>query len=105
MNERRSYRSKAVAEALAPYGPDSARVPHTKLSISLPVALLEEVREAAAASGLTLSGAIAASLRKTLADAEQANLDAAIEAQNEENLQWARAYMPIAAKLWSESEW
>ncbi len=28
-----------------------------------------------------------------------------IEAQNEENLAWAEAYAPIAAKLWAELEW
>ena len=38
-----------------------------------------------------MSATIGASLRRTLADAEQARLDQAIEAQNEENLAWAEA--------------
>ena len=52
-----------------------------------------------------MSATIGASLRRKLADADQARLDQAIEAQNEENLAWAEAYAPIAAKLWSELEW
>ena len=48
---------------------------------------------------------IGAALRRTFEEAEQARLDAAIDAQNEENLEWAMAYLPIAAKLWSEIEW
>ena len=105
VDANRSYRARQIAETIAAYGAEEARGPHTKLSISLPTELLEEVREAATASGLSLSGAIAASLRRTLADAEQATLDAAIEAQNEENLAWGNAYLPIAARLWSEIEW
>ncbi len=105
MDADRSYRARQIAETIAPYGAEGSRGPHTKLSISLPTELLEEVREAAAASGLSVSGAIAASLRRTLADADQARLDAAIDAQNEENLAWANAYLPIAARLWSEIEW
>ncbi len=56
-------------------------------------------------SGLSVSATIGASLRRTLEDAEQANLERAIEAQNQENLEWAEAYLPITAKLWSELEW
>ena len=48
---------------------------------------------------------IASALRRTLEEADQARLDAAIEAQNEENLEWAKAYHPFAAKLISELEW
>ena len=105
VSERRSYRTRAVAEVLAPYGNDPDRGPHTKVSISLPSELVEEVKAAAARAGLTFSGAVAASIRRTLDDAEQARLDAAIEVQNEENLAWANAYLPVAAKLWSELEW
>ena len=103
MGERRSYRTRAIAEALAPYRSDDDRGPHSKVSISLPSDLVEEVKAAAAKAGLTFSGAVAASLRRTLDDADQARLDAAIEAQNEENLAWSNAYAPITAKLWSSS--
>jgi hypothetical protein len=94
-----------LAEALAPYGADDPRGAHTKLSISLPSDLLELVRAAAAQSGQTVSGTIAASLRHTLADAEQARLDAALEAQADENRQLADAYSRTAAELWSRLEW
>ena len=105
MSEDRSYSSKAFAELIAPYGADETNAPHKKLSISLPSDVVELVREAAAQTGLSVSATIGASLRRTLQDSDQARLDAAIEAQNEENLEWAMAYLPIAAKLWSELEW
>jgi CopG-like RHH_1 or ribbon-helix-helix domain, RHH_5 len=105
MEDRRSYQQHAFAEALAPYGIDKAPGPYTKLSISLPKDLVELVRGAAAERGVSVSSMIAAVIRWGLEDAEQARLDAAIEAQNEENLEWAKAYLPIAAKLWSEIEW
>jgi hypothetical protein len=105
MSEPQSYRRRAFAEAVVPYGPGTSSGPHTKLSISLPTDLAELVRGAAAEAGVSVSAMIGAALRRTLVDAEQARLDAAIEAQNEENLDWAKAYLPIAAKLWSEIEW
>jgi len=106
MSERWSYSSTTFAETVAPYGAESSGAgAHTKLSISLPTELVEVLRGAAADSGTSVSGLIAAALRRTLDEAEQARLDAAIEAQNEENLEWAEAYLPIAAKLWSEIEW
>ncbi len=105
MDDQRSYSMRGFAETVAPYGSDDSRAPHTKLSISLPSDLVELVRDAAAHAGLSVSATIGASLRRTLADADQSRLDQAIEAQNEENLAWAEAYGPIAAKLWSELEW
>ena len=105
MSERQSYQRRAFAEAVAPYGAGTSSGPHTKLSISLPTELVELVRGAAAEAGSSVSAMIGAALRRTLEDAEQARLDAAIEAQNEESLEWATAYLPIAAKLWSEIEW
>jgi hypothetical protein len=105
MTDRRSYQQHALAEALAPYGVDKPAGPYTKLSISLPKELVELVRGAATERGVSVSAVIASTIRWGLEDAEQAHLDAAIEAQNEENLDWAKAYLPIAAKLWSEIEW
>jgi hypothetical protein len=104
MTERESYRRKLFAEALAPYGTESSDA-HRKLSISLPVELADLVRESARESGLTVSGVIAASLRRTLGGAEQANLDRALEAQNEENLAWAEAGLAIAAPWPDEPDW
>ena len=105
MSERQSYQRKAFAEAVAAYGPDDSRVPHTKLSISLPTELVELVKAVAAVSGKSVSATIGASLRRTLEEAEQERLDRALELDAEENLAWANAYMPIAAKLMSEFEW
>ena len=105
MDEQRSYSVKGFAETVAPYGDDDSRAPHVKLSISLPSDLVELVREAAAQAGLTMSATIGASLRRTLAEADQERLDRALALDAEENLAWAEAYLPIAAKLWSELEW
>lgn len=107
MSDRQSYQQKAFAEALAPYGSEASRAPapHTKLSISLPTELVELVKAVAADSGASVSATIAAALRRTLESAEQERLDRAIEAQNQENLEWANAFLPITAKLWSELEW
>jgi hypothetical protein len=105
MSERWWYSPDVVAEAVAPYGADPSGGPHTKLSISLPADLVEVVREVAAESGMSVSATIAAALRRALADIEQERLDRALELDAEENLAWANAYLPIAAKLWSELEW
>ena len=105
MSELQSYSAKAFAEILTPYGSDDSRSPHSKLSISLPTELAALVREAAGRNGQTVSATIGAALRRTLQDSDQVSLDAAIDAQNEENLEWAKAYLPIAAKLLSEIEW
>jgi plasmid stability protein len=78
---------------------------HTKLSISLPTDLVEVVRVAAAESGLTVSATIAAALRRTIEDGEQARLDAALDADRGDNLELARAYAPIAADLMAGEEW
>ncbi len=105
MSERRSYPRKAVSEALSPYGSGESSGPYTKLSISLPTELVEVIREAAADSGLSVSATIGASIRRMIAEVEQESLDRALELDAEDNLAWAQAYLPIAAKLWSEIEW
>jgi hypothetical protein len=105
MTEPQSYRERAFAEALAPYGADPSDGPHTKLSISLPTELVGLIREAAASSGNSVSATIGAAIRRMLAEVEQESLDRALELDAEENLAWATAYLPIAAKLWSELEW
>lgn len=105
MEDRRSYQQHLIAEALAPYGTEGVAGPHTKLSISLPTELAELVRGAAAKRGATVSATIGAAIRRMLEEVEQENLDRALEADAEENLAWAEAYLPIAAKLWAEIEW
>jgi fructose-1,6-bisphosphatase/sedoheptulose 1,7-bisphosphatase-like protein len=79
--------------------------PHAKLSISVPTTLLAAVREVAETSGGTVSGVITAALRRVVDEAEQARLDAALEADREENLEWARATAPADAALAGGLEW
>jgi hypothetical protein len=98
-------RGRLLRDAVAPYAASDAPVAFVKISVSLPADVVEVVRAAAAASGLSVSATIAAALKRTLEDAEQARLDAAIEAQNEENLAFARAYEPVAAELLAKLEW
>ena len=98
-------RTRMFRETLAPYGESGSASGTTKLSISLPTDLVEVIRATARDSGSTVSALIAAALRRTLADAEQADIDRALDAQAQENLDWAEAFQPITAKLWSELEW
>ena len=95
----------ALAEAAAAYGSANTSRAHTKLSISLPSDLAEHVRLAAADSGLSVSGVIAAALQRTITTSDRDRLDAAITAQNEENLAWASVFLPLTSPLWSEIEW
>jgi len=104
MSETRS-RGRLLREAVAEYKAEGPGNAHAKVSISLPAELLEVVKAAAAEGGQTVSAVIAASLRRTIAAAEQESLDRAIALDAEENLEWANAFLPITAKLWSELEW
>jgi predicted transcriptional regulator len=94
-----------LREALAPYGEGKSAERTTKLSISLPTELADVVRSTAHASRSTVSALIAAALRRTLEEAEQADIDRALEAQAQENLGWAEAFLPMTAELVSKSEW
>ena len=102
---KKPFRVAALRESVAPYASTPAREGVTKLSISLPTDLADTLKAAAAESGVPVSAVVAAALRRAVDTAEQEKLDRAIEAQNEENLEWANAYLPIAAKLWAELEW
>jgi hypothetical protein len=98
-------RRRALAETAATYGPGATAASHAKLSITLPADLADQVKAAAEESGTSVSGVIAAALRSAIARTEQDHLDAAIDAQNEENRSWAEAFLPATSKLWSELEW
>lgn len=95
----------ALAETAAEYGSANATKARTKLSISLPADLVDQVRMAATQSGTSVSGVIAAALHRTITTSDRDRLDAAIAAQNEENVAWADAFLPLTSKLWSEVEW
>ena len=96
---------RLLREAIAPFASSDPAVSYVKVSVSLPKDVVEVVRAAAAESGLSVSATIAAALRRTLVDAEQARLDAALELDAAENVAIARAYEPTAAELISKLEW
>lgn len=100
-----AQRARLLHETIAPYTTRDTGAGVTKLSISLPADIAAIVRTTAADHGMSVSATIAAALRRTLGEAEQARLDAALDAQAEENLDFARAYGPIAAELISKLEW
>ena len=94
----------ALAETAAAYGAES-RVAHTKLSISLPTALVNELRVAAAESGESLSGIVASAIRRSIAAAEQERLDRALDLDAADNDAWARDALAITARAWADLEW
>jgi hypothetical protein len=96
---------RAFREAIEPYASAQPAASFVKLSISLPVDLVEVVRASAAESGTTVSATIAAALRRTVEDAEQGRLDAALSRDAEENVAWAEAAAGAHAKLLAELEW
>ena len=96
---------RLLSEAIEPYVTSESPTAFVKLSISLPADLAEAVRSSAAEGGSSVSATIAAALRRTLGDAEQARLDAALDAQAAENVEFARAYEPMAAELIAKLEW
>jgi len=95
----------SARDALAPYLAASETGPFTKLSISLPEPLIATVREVSEQTGVSVSGVIAASLRRLLDEVLQARIDAALEEDREENLAWARATAPVHARLLADLEW
>ncbi|MEO5940983.1 MAG: hypothetical protein ABIZ72_08340 [Candidatus Limnocylindrales bacterium] len=105
MSETANMRARRIGETLAPYHGSLDPAPVTKLSISLPTDLVEVVRAAAAETGSTVSATIAAALRRTFADVEQALLDAALDLDHDENLGWAAATGPTNVALLADLEW
>lgn len=97
-------RRHALAETAASYA-TSPGARHIKLSITLPEDLVEELRGAAADSGLGLSGVIAAAVRQALAAAQQERLDRALELDAEANRAWAEDALALTARAWSNLEW
>jgi hypothetical protein len=95
----------SVREALMPYLGAAEPGPFAKLSISLPESLLATVRDVAAASGVPVSGVIAASLRRLVEEVAQTKLDAALEADNEERLALARAATDMQGQMLDRLAW
>jgi len=102
MRGRTSGRTnRGVREAAAPYGSE----PVEKLSISLPPGLAARARHEAQHDGSSLSAVVAAALRERFDRLDQAELDAALDADREENVRAAEAMLPYAAALFAETEW
>ena len=101
----RPARRHALAETSAAYGVDRPSAGSVKLSISLPSELVEEVRAAAAESGLGVSGVIAAALRHSIATTDQARLDRALELDAEDNAARANDALALTARAWADLEW
>ena len=92
-------------DALAPYLAPTEAGPFAKLSISLPEPLIAAVHEVSDSTGVSVSGVIAASLRRLLYEVEQARIDQALDEDREENLAWARATAYGDALLLRDIEW
>jgi hypothetical protein len=94
----------ALAETVAAYQAKS-RTPHTKLSISLPTDLVDELRAAAADSGLGVSGVVAAAVRRAIDVASQEGLDRALELDAEDNARRAADTLAATARAWADLKW
>jgi hypothetical protein len=95
----------SARDALAPYLTSTETGPFIKLSISLPEPLLATVREVSEQTGIGVSGVIAASLRRLADEVLQARIDAALEADREDNLARARAAAPGDIALLNDLPW
>lgn len=94
----------ALAEVAATYRTDRSAT-HTKLSISLPAALVDELRAAATESGESISGLVAAAIRRSIDTAEQERLDRALALDAADNEAWARDALALTARAWADLEW
>jgi hypothetical protein len=56
-------------------------------------------------TGTSVSGVVAATLRRLVDEVELARLDDALQADRAENLEWARAAAPMDARLLADTEW
>ncbi len=92
---------KASGETAAPYGSELV----DKVSISLPPALAARAREEAGRDATSLSAVVAAALGERFDREDQAGLDAALDADREESIRAAEAFLPYAAALLAEAEW
>mgnify|MGYP001585144291 CR=1 FL=1 len=94
-------RRRAARESATPYGSELAE----KLSISLPPALAGRARAEAVRDGTSVSAVVAAALSDRFERLDQADLDAALDADRDESIRAAEAFLPYAAALFAGSEW
>ncbi len=102
MGGRTVGRTKRRAhEAAAPHG--TALV--EKLSISLPPGVAARARDEARRDGSSVSAVVVAALQERFERLDQAALDAALDADREESVRAAEAYLPFESALLAEAEW
>jgi hypothetical protein len=94
-------RSRVVREVAAPYGAETV----DKVSISLPPGLVARARAEAEREASSLSAVVGAALRDRFEREDQALLDAALDADREESIRAAEAFLPYAAAVFAEAEW
>jgi len=94
-------RRRVVREGAAPYGAETV----DKVSISLQPGLAARARAEADREGSSLSAVMAAALRERFDREDREGLDAALEADREESIRAAEAFLPYAAALLAEAEW
>ena len=75
------------------------------MSISLPPALVARARDQAGRDGTSLSAVVAEALRDRFDREDQAELDAALEADREESIRVAEAFLPFAVALLDQADW
>ena len=92
---------RAVRESALPYGTETV----DKVSISLPPALVARARAEAGREASSLSAVVAAALRERFEREDQAELDAALDADREEGVRAAEAFLPYVSALLAEAEW
>ncbi len=92
---------RAARESAAPYATELA----DKVSVSLPAGLVVRARAEAGRDGSSLSGVVAVALREHFEREDQAALDAALDADRDESVAIAEAFLPYAAALFAEVEW
>lgn len=92
---------RATREATALYGAETV----AKVSISLPPGLVARAKSEAEREASSLSAVVAAALRERFERLDQVALDEALDADREESVQAAEAFLPYAAALLAEAEW
>jgi hypothetical protein len=103
MSSRTSGRTRLppARDAAVPYGSELV----DKVSISLPPALVARARDQAGRDGTSLSAVVAEALRDRFDREDQAELDAALEADREESIRVAEAFLPFAVALLDQADW
>ena len=94
-------RLRAAREAAVAYGSELV----DKVSISLPPALVARARDQAGRDGTSLSAVVAEALRDRFDREDQAELDSALQADREESIRVAEAFLPFAAALLGQADW